>query len=220
MARSCGWDRAWAKSGSKSIAVLAKGADALSIYSEGEARMRTTGSGAVFAVLMAAILAGGLGCQNAKDTQNLQQGYGALDLKDYQRAIAAADDYLQKHPTGNGAAEAAYLRGRAFEQRTKGSDAEAMANLLEARASYEKALTLMPSKQLEAYTRASLGNVCYWMNDFGAAEINWTSAYEKLELGDLKAWVLYRTGLSQQRRGKWEAADETFAQVEKEFPKS
>jgi len=46
------------------------------------------------------LLAGGLGCQNAKDTQNLQQGYGALDLKDYQRAIAAADDYLQKHPNG------------------------------------------------------------------------------------------------------------------------
>src|SRR5882762_3496689 len=95
-------------------------------------------------LLVLFVLAGGLGCQNAKDTQNLQQGYGALDLKDYQRAIAAADDYLQKHPTGNGAAEAAYLRGRAFEQRTKGSDAEAQANLREARASYEQVLTLMP----------------------------------------------------------------------------
>jgi len=182
--------------------------------------MRTSGSGAVFSVLVAAILAGGLGCSNTKDTQSLQQGYGALDLKDYQRAIAAADDYLAKHPTGNGAAEAAYLRGRAFEQRTKGSDAEAQANLREARASYEKVLTLMPSKQLEAYTRASLGNVCYWQNDFGGAEINWNAAYEKLEPGDLKAWVLYRTGLSQQRLGKWEAADETFAQVQKEFPNS
>src|SRR5213080_4171273 len=114
--------------------------------------VRRQKSEALAVLLMLGILAGGLGCQNAKDTQNLQQGYGALDLKDYQRAIAAADDYLQKHPTGNGAAEAAYLRGRAFEQRTKGSDAEAMANLREARASYEKALTLMPSKQLEAYT--------------------------------------------------------------------
>src|SRR4051812_26695299 len=178
--------------------------------------MRTT---VVLGVMMA-LLAGGLGCQNSKDTQTLQQGYGALDLKDYQRSISAADDYLQKHPSGNGAAEAAYLRGRAFEQRTKGSDAEAQANLREARASYEKALSLMPSKQLEAFTRASLGNVCYWMNDFGAAEINWTAAYEKLEPGDLKAWVLYRTGLAQQRIGKWEAADDTFAQVEKEFPQS
>jgi tetratricopeptide (TPR) repeat protein len=178
--------------------------------------MRTTVASAVLVIIMA----GGLGCQNTKDTQTLQQGYGALDLKDYQRAINAADDYLQKHPTGNGAAEAAYLRGRAFEQRTKGSDAEAQANLREARASYEKVLTLGPAKQLEAFTRASLGNVAYWMNDFGAAEINWTSAYEKLEPGDLKAWVLYRTGLSQQRLGKWEAADDTFAQVEKEFPKS
>jgi len=185
-----------------------------------KSEVRTQKSEALAVLLMLGILAGGLGCQNAKDTQNLQQGYGALDLKDYQRAIAAADDYLQKHPTGNGAAEAAYLRGRAFEQRTKGSDAEAQANLREARASYEQVLTLMPSRQLEAYTRASLGNVAYWMNDFGAAEINWTSAYEKLEPGDLKAWVLYRTGLSQQRLGKWEAADDTFAQVEKEFPKS
>src|SRR5438552_6101335 len=85
--------------------------------------------GAVALLIAVLFVAGGLGCQNAKDTQNLQQGYGALDLKDYQRAILAADDYLAKHPTGNGAAEAAYLRGRAFEQRTKGSDAEAQANL-------------------------------------------------------------------------------------------
>src|SRR3954464_6031372 len=111
--------------------------------------MRTSGY-AVLAAMITLALAGGLGCSNTKDTQSLQQGYGALDLKDYQRAIAAADDYLSKHPTGNGAAEAAYLRGRAFEQRTKGSDAEAMTNLREARASYEKALTLAPSKQLEA----------------------------------------------------------------------
>src|SRR5437899_452871 len=204
--------------------VVAKGADALVIYNEGVARMRTAekksevrsqkseepltlalspeyrgeGIRGIAFLLVLLILAGGLGCQNAKETQNLREGYGALDLKDYDRAIASADDYLKKNPTGNGAAEAEYLRGRAFEQRTKGSDAEAMANLLEARASYEKALTLMPSRQLEAYTRASLGNVAYWMNDFGAAEINWTAAYEKLEPGDLKAWVLYRTGLSQQ----------------------
>jgi len=181
--------------------------------------MRTSAAAVAVASLLV-VLTSGLGCANSKDTQTLQQGYGALDLKDYQRAIAAADDYLARHPTGNGAAEAAYLRGRAFEQRTKGSDAEAQGNLREARASYEKALSLMPSKQLEAYTRASLGNVCYWQNDFGAAEINWTAAYEKLEPGDLKAWVLYRTGLSQQRLGKWEAADDTFAQVEKEYPKS
>jgi TolA-binding protein len=172
------------------------------------------------ALIIASLLASGLGCSNTKDTQRLQEGYGALDLKDYQRAIGAADEYLKNHPTGNGAAEAAYLRGRAFEQRTKGSDAEAQANLREAKASYERALSLNPPRQLEAYTRASLGNVNYWTNDFGGAEINWTVAYEKLDPGDLKAWVLYRTGLSQQRLGKWEAADDTFAQVENEFPNS
>ncbi|HEV8606802.1 MAG TPA: SPOR domain-containing protein [Tepidisphaeraceae bacterium] len=182
--------------------------------------MRTTGIAAAAWLVSITILAAGLGCQNAKDTQNLREGYSALDQKNYDRAIAAADDYLKKYPSGNGAAEAAYLRGRAFEQRTKGSDAEANANLREARASYEKALTLMPPRQLEGYIRTSLGNVAYWMNDFGAAEINWTAAYEKLDPGDLKSWVLYRTGLSQQRLGKWETADDTFAQVEKEFPKS
>jgi tetratricopeptide (TPR) repeat protein len=170
--------------------------------------------------MVALILAGGLGCTNAKDTQNLREGYSALDQKNYERAIAAADDYLQKYPTGNGAAEAAYLRGRGFEQRTKGSDAESMANLREARTSYEKALTLMPAKQLEGYIRTSLGNVAYWMNDFGAAELNWNAAYDKLDPGDLKAWVLYRIGLSQQRLGKWEAADDTFSLVAKEFPRS
>jgi len=174
------------------------------------------GAGMFFVLL----LTGGLGCTNQKDTQNLREGYGALDQKNYERAIAAADDYLAKHPTGNGAAEAAYLRGRAFEQRTKISDAEANANLREAAASYEKALTLMPSRQLEGYVRASLGNVSYWLNDFGAAEVNWRDAYDKLEPGDLKMWVLYRMGLSQQRLGKWEAADETFAEVEKEYPRT
>ena len=39
-------------------------------------------------LLVLLILAGGLGCQNAKETQNLREGYGALDLKDYDRAIA------------------------------------------------------------------------------------------------------------------------------------
>jgi TolA-binding protein len=174
----------------------------------------------VLVSVLSALLAGGLGCANQKDTQNLQEGFQALDFKNYERAITAADDYLAKHPTGDGAAEAAYLRGRAFEQRVKVSEAEATANLREAKASYEKALTLMPSKQLEGFVRASLGNVSYWLNDFGAAEVNWRDAYEKLEPGDLRVWVLYRTGLSQQRLGKWEAADETFAQVEREYPGS
>ncbi len=182
--------------------------------------MRTTGTAGCVVSLMMLLLAGGLGCANAKDQQNLKEGYSALDQKNYEKAIAAADDYLQKYPTGNGAAEAAYLRGRAFEQRVKISDAEAQANLREARASYEKALTLAPSRQLEGYIRASLGNVSYWMNDFGAAEVNWRAAYELLEPGDLKMWVLYRMGLSQQRLGKWEVADETFALVEKDYPRT
>src|SRR6266566_3763466 len=198
------------------------------IYNEGVARMRTltrdkghgTWDKGIWAAVLALFVAGGLGCASAKDQQNLREGYSALDQKNYEKAIAAGDDYLQKYPSGNGAAEAAYLRGRGFEQRTKGSDAESMANLREARGSYEKALTLMPSKQLEGYIRTSLGNVAYWMNDFGAAEVNWNAAYDKLDPGDLKAWVLYRIGLSQQRLGKWEAADETFAQVEKQFPRS
>jgi len=38
-----------------------------------------------------------------------------------------------------------------------------------------------------------------------------------LESEELKAWVLYRIGLSQQRQTKWEAADHTFALVQQRY---
>jgi outer membrane protein assembly factor BamD (BamD/ComL family) len=152
------------------------------------------------------------------DTEELQAGFSALDQRDYDRAQSAADEYLQQHPADGGAAEAQYLRGRAIEQRVKRSDAEATANLREARFAYESALQLNPSRPLEGYVRTSLGNVFYWQDDYAAAEAQWTQSYEQLDREDLKSWVLYRIGLSRQRQAKWTSADAAFAEVTKNFP--
>jgi len=156
------------------------------------------------------------GCHDPSEA-GLDQGYAALEQSRYDEAVAAADRYLREKPQGRGAAEAMYLRGRAIEQRVKRDDAEVAANLRQAKAQYLQALELSPSKGLEAYIHTSLGNVCYWLGDFGGAASYWKEAYQRLDRGDLKGWVLYRIGLCQQRLGKWMDADGTFAMVQREF---
>jgi tetratricopeptide (TPR) repeat protein len=167
------------------------------------------------ALALAAVVGG---CGPSKGSDDLKAGYTALDQREYEAALDKADHYLQENPAGNGAASAMYLRGRALEQRTKRTDAESDSNLREARAAYEKALASNPGKRLDSYIRASLGNVCYWLGDYAAAERQWAAAFNELEEGDLKAWVLYRQGLCQQRLGKWSAADQTFVQVRQQWP--
>jgi len=58
------------------------------IYSEGEQGCERSGSGLVVSLLAMLILTGGLGCNNAKDTQIFGRGTARSDLKDYDRAIA------------------------------------------------------------------------------------------------------------------------------------
>lgn len=158
-----------------------------------------------------------LGCQSQPDA-NLKQGYAAFDQKQYDQATAAADRYLKKNPTGNAAAEALYLRGRAIEQKAKAGSADTAAQLEHAKAHYLKALTLSPSATLESYLYTSLGNVSYWLDDYGAAESHWLNAYKRLDRDDLKAWILYRIGLCRQRLGNWANADAAFASVQRQYP--
>jgi tetratricopeptide (TPR) repeat protein len=159
----------------------------------------------------------GGGCQEPGSV-GLEQGYAALEQSRVDEATAAADRYLQDHPTGTSAAAAIYLKGRAIEQRMKRNDAEAVANLRQAKAHYLKAMELSPARPLETYIYTSAGNTCYWLGDFAGAASYWKEAYQRLGKDDLQAWVLYRIGLCQQRMGRWTDADATFAAVQKEAP--
>lgn len=166
-------------------------------------------------------LAGALtaGCAAPRqDRDALNVGYQALQAGKYDDALARAEAYLSKHPQGEGAAEAHYLRGRVFEQRVAGSQRDAQANLQAARNAYIAALELKPNPTLEANVRASVGNVAYWQDDYATAAQQWQRAYEITTDPPTRAYILYRIGLSQQRLGQFDAADRTFAMVQEQYP--
>jgi TolA-binding protein len=153
----------------------------------------------------------------------LDAGYQALENQQYNEAIAKADEFLAKTPHGAGSPEALYLKGRAMEGKNSVgivSIDEARANLQDARAAYIEALEQSPHEPLQSYIHASLGNVAYFQEDYPAAIAQFRAAYDKLDHDDLKAWALYRIGLSQQRLGQFEAADKTFAAVQRLHPNS
>ena len=188
------------------------------------------------ALIVLFILLGGCGSSNrkaerdaartaaAKDSPQvlLDQGYRALENQQYNDAIARADAALAASAHGNGTAEALYLKGRSFEGKNAAgvTEDEAKSNLQAAREAYIKALGENPRQPLAAYIHTSLGNVAYFQDDYATAASQFAAAYPDLDRDDLKAWALYRTGLSQQRQGKFAEADQTFAAVEQRHASS
>src|SRR6476469_6548980 len=85
-----------------------------------------------------------IGCVDQNSRQSLQNGYTALDNKQYDQAISEADGFLTKSPQGVGSADALYLKGRALEERaTNSGDAQrAKQDLQAARTAYINALQL------------------------------------------------------------------------------
>jgi outer membrane protein assembly factor BamD (BamD/ComL family) len=152
----------------------------------------------------------------------LDEGYRALENQQYNDAIAKADQVLAAAPHGDGTPEALYLKGRSFEAKNAAgvTEEQATANLQAAREAYIKALGENPRQPLNAYIRTSLGNVAYFQDDYQTAISQLTAAYDNLDRDDLKAWALYRTGLSQQRQGQFDQADKTFAAVQQKHPSS
>ena len=150
----------------------------------------------------------------------LDEGYQALENRQYNEAIAKADELLASQPHGEGTPEALYLKGRALEAKNVAgvSEDEARANLQAARQAYIQALGDNPRPPLSAYLRTSLGNVAYFQDDYNTAIAQLTAAYDNLDSADLKAWAMYRVGLSQQRQGQFDAADKTFALVQQNHP--
>lgn len=165
-------------------------------------------------VTLAAMLSG---CASVDDTA-VRQGYAALSRNDPNQALSLSSAQLRKTPTGPAAAEAYYLRGRALELSPARSPAESATNLAAARAAYTQTLAMNPSRQLKAYTEASLGNVAYFQDDYAAAASGFRAAYDDLDTDDAKAWTLYRTAMSYQRLGQFSAADHYFAETQRLYP--
>ena len=152
----------------------------------------------------------------------LDAGYQALENQQYNEAIAKAEEFLAGTPHGPGSAEALYLKGRGLEGKNAAgvSADDARQNLQAARTAYIQALEQNPKQPLESYIHASLGNVAYFQDDYQSAVGQLNAAYDKLDSDDIKAWVLYRIGLSQQRLGQFQQADQTFAAVQQFHPNS
>lgn len=177
-------------------------------------------------MLLTALLA--VGCAaNTQTTENrktLQAGYQALESGDYDTAMAQSEQFLRDNPTaGRGTPEALYLQGRVLEHRAEAADnaghePEARANLQDARSTYEHALELKPSPKLAALIHAGVANTAYFQDDYFVAMREWSAALPGLSQPEAKAWVLYRLGLCQQRLGRFDEADRTFAEVRKQFP--
>src|SRR5436190_18999713 len=91
------------------------------------------------------------GCASDKNAKaELNEGYAALESRQYDQAIQRADAFLQHTPQGAGSAEALYLRGRSLEQKPVKSQAEMQSNLQAARTTYIEALNHQPAPKLEA----------------------------------------------------------------------
>jgi tetratricopeptide (TPR) repeat protein len=157
------------------------------------------------------------GCAPDQRKATLTEGYAALDAREFDQAISRADAFLAQYPSVPGTAEALYLRGRALEQRVAANPTEARNNLQSARTAYIDALGQRPSPRLDSYIRTSLGNVAYFQDDYTTALSEWSRAYDALQDTEIKSWVLYRIGLSQQRLGRFDDADKVFTNVEQNF---
>jgi tetratricopeptide (TPR) repeat protein len=176
---------------------------------------------AVFA-LITILFASLSGCADPQANTSLTAGYSALDAHNYDAVAANADTALARTPTGQPAAEALYLKGRAFEQRPKQTDADTQADYSSAVRCFNQALQNEPPRTLEAYIRSSAANIDYWQRNYSTARGQWMTAYQELDDSDIdtKSMVLYRAAICRQRLGDFAGADEDFAKVQQLYPDS
>jgi outer membrane protein assembly factor BamD (BamD/ComL family) len=150
--------------------------------------------------------------------QALRASANALKQKDYDQTILLANEAMDEKPSPQEAAEALYLRGRAYEERPVSSQGQLDTNMQAARNSYVDALRRGPSKELSTYIRASLGKVAFFQDDFGTASQQLWLAYGDLKDPELKAASLYYMGKAQQRSGQFNDADQTLSNVAQRYP--
>jgi tetratricopeptide (TPR) repeat protein len=170
------------------------------------------------AVLLGLSLVGCAADQPApRDNPQLSAGYRALAEQQSELAIERADQFLRANPRGPGSAEALYLKGRGFEQKTSSDPAEMKRNLFEARSAYIAALDQHPSRSTEGYIHASLSNVAFFEDNYPMAFAEASRAYSMVESPEIQSVLLYRMGVSEQRMGRFSDADRTFELVQTRY---
>jgi tetratricopeptide (TPR) repeat protein len=163
------------------------------------------------------------GCVDVAARQQLNDGYTALEGGQYDTAYADATAYLAKNPSGVGSAEAYYLEGRVYEQRAQDaryspSPAQMRANLTAARDAYGRGLALKPTPKVQSLLHSQIANIAYYEEDYETASREWQTAYQNAEPDTVKAPILYRIGLCQQRMGRFAEADRSFTLIRQQFP--
>ena len=169
-------------------------------------------------IITGVLLAFGLmlvGCAAQQDdVQRLRAGYDALNARQFDEALAAADVVLADSPKDTLPAEAHYLRGRVFEERAIANVQGGAAQLQTARTEYVAAIGLPHKPDLDGRARAGVANVAFHQDDYTTAVDQWSAAYDKLERPEDKLLTLYQLGRTAQRLGKWEEADRYLASVQ------
>ena len=165
------------------------------------------------------------GCMDGGSRQILNRAYTELDAKQYDQADTDADEFLRAHPTGSGVAEAYYLRGRVDEGRAMDNQlsptpADKRKYLDSAKDEYERGLQSLAPAGVKALLHTGVANVNYYEEDYAAALREWQTSLPNLQSDDTKAWVLYHIGRCHQRLGQFSKADETFKQVQRDYPGS
>jgi tetratricopeptide (TPR) repeat protein len=170
--------------------------------------------------VIAVIVLGALvGCTEV-DRRPIKASAEALDQQDFDQAMLLANEAIEDNPNGPNAAEALYLRGRAYEQHPVTSQAQLQANMQAARLSYVEALKHNPSAKLTTYIQTSLGKVALYQDDFTTAIQQLTAAYASIGDPSLQPAVLYHLAKAQQRAGQFAQADVNFLAVMQRYPTS
>ncbi len=142
----------------------------------------------------------------------------AVQARQFDAAVADADDYLRGQPHGTRAAEALYYKGFADQERSVAGEAERRRDLYEARAAYLAALNQHPNPLLEGYVRSGLSTVALNQDDFPTAIEQAAAAMPLVDSADTRASLLFNRGLAEQRLSRFTDADQTFRQVEQQYP--
>jgi tetratricopeptide (TPR) repeat protein len=148
----------------------------------------------------------------------LRSGFNALDAHQYGQALAAADQVLAANPQKTLPSEAHYLRGRALEGQAMANPSQLASGLQQARTEYIAALGLPHTPDLEGRARAGVAIVAFYQDDYATAYAQWQEAFPKLEKPEDRAQTLYRLGQTAQRLGRWDEADNYFAQAQQTAP--
>ena len=184
-------------------------------------RSRVTGRRGRAACLL--LLAAATGCPEPSAERvtpgPLESARNALRAEQFDAAVADADDSLRGQPHGPEAAEANYIKGYAFQNKSfQDAPADRREDLVAARSAYEAALAERPPSILQGYVRTGLSNVALYEDDFPTAIEQAALAMPLVERPQTKAGLLYNTGLAQQRLGRFAEADQTFRQVIQRSP--